>query len=193
MPDEKICPVVASYVRCSKEYLRESFPKDLGPLFGPALDAFDELEESPLALVKDYTTQKLRAFCCLHGLFVVLRTRLGGPVHKLPLTREGIQFLIKFCSETRDRVEVKLYVDQLSGGSPTTPLVQLETERLIALTDTIVEAGEYLRPRLATEGPLSGMGRLYAQGLANVLAPSDSFIRHGRDLLNVVYNRGDLG
>lgn len=188
----KLCPVVGSYIYHTRGFYGSQFTFDFG-IYTDVVTRLEELEENPLALVRDPATQKLRAFYCLHGLFVLLRTRLGGPSYRLPLTREGIQSLIQFCSEARDSAEVRLYAAQLGAKTATDELTKINTEVLIGLTNTIVEAAEYLRPRLASKGPLSKMGRLYVQGLISVRAPSDAFIKHLRELINVSnMNRGGL-
>jgi hypothetical protein len=191
MPDEKICPVAGSYLGCAIAHWM--FHPNASALYWDIVEALKELKEDPLTGLRDHATQRLRAFFCLHGLFVLLRTRLGGPYHKLPLTREGIQHLIEFCSQARDTAEVELYATQLSSQPIVADLMKMNTETLIALTDTIVEAGEYLRPRLANKKSMAGMGKLYVKGLLAVHAPADSFVTHGRQLIHVsVENRGDL-
>lgn len=192
MPEEKICPVVESYVRHTMRYW-QAVRSPILEIYGHSLEGIEELKDSPNALVCDLTTQKLRAFYCLHGLFALMRGKIGGPAQKLPLTREGIQSLIAFCRETRDATEVKLYVAQLTSAQGWTKLLSLEADTIIGLTDTIVDAAEYFRPRLSTEGPLSGMGRFYAQGLMAVKASPENFLQHGRELLNVsMMSGGDL-
>jgi len=193
MPEEKICPVVGAYIHAASDYWSHySSDSRAHELYAEVLEAFDDLKEDPLARISDPATQKLRAFYCLHGLFILLRARLGEPILVLPLTREGIQSLIKFCSKTRDATEVALYVEQLKG-SKIADLLKVTSDSLIGLSNAIVEAGEYLRPRLRTDGPLSGMGRFYVRGLIAVHEPSESFLRHARELINVSKaNRGVL-
>ena len=194
MPEEKLCPVVGSYIRSAKAYWR-TVEAPIREIYQVQLEGFDELKDNPNALIKDPTTQKLRAFYCLHGLFMLLRGRMKGLDQKLPLTREGIQSLIKFSKQARDSSEVQLYARQI-GGAPSSiiKMQAISTDTVIKLTDTIIEAAEYFRPRLVTEGPLASMGKYYAQGLEAIRASSDVFLQHGRELINVSkLNRGDLG
>ena len=192
MPD-KICPVVDAYLRHAREHWLSD--PNASALYWSAIEGLEELRESPLAQIQDPATQKLRGFFCLHGLFVLLRTRLGGPTHQLPLTREGINSLIDFCSKARDSEEVKIYVNELMPkGTGIADLEKWQSQLLIQLTDTIVRAGEYFRPRLRSDGPVGSMGRYYAYGLICVRAPADRFVTHARELLNVSnMNRGDIG
>jgi hypothetical protein len=187
MPEEKLCPVVDSYIRHARAYW-SGVEGSIRDVYQIQLETFDELRDNPGALIRDPATQKLRAFFCLHGLAVLLNTRLLGnkPQQKFPLTREGIQSLIQFCNSARDASEVKLYASQLSSTQQgTVKLLSIEKDTVVALTNIIIEAAEYFRPRLATEGPLAGMGRFYARGLMSVRAPSDRFIQYGRELINV--------
>ncbi len=191
MPEEKICPVVNAYLRYTKAYwhgvhdlVREAYDMQFEQLH--------ELRDNPNALIRDPMTRRLRAFYCLHSLFLLVRP-VDTLTKELPLTREGIQSLTKFCIEARDAAEVRLYANQISGATGTVQLRSLDVQRVVLLTDIIVDAAEYLRPRLATAGPLAGMGRFFAKGLKAAGASSDRFIQSGRELLNVTAsNRGDL-
>src|SRR5262245_60749177 len=182
MPEE-ICPVVDAYLRHSRAYWEGCDPS-IREVFAIDLAQLDDLRESPNAKIMDESTQKLRAFYCLHGLVVIMQVRLGLKDQRLPLTRAGIQSLIKFCREARDEAEVNLYVGQLVGKQGVSGLKDLESERLINVTNIVIEASTYFRPRLATSGPLLGMGKFLSKGLATIRAPMEKFIHEGRQLLN---------
>lgn len=191
MPDETICPVVAAYIRETHTHWNRV---GVTGLYDEVFDQLEELRSFAEMRLKDPSSQRVRAFHCLLRLFVLLSTRIGGPLQELPLTREGINKLIVFCSEARDREEVLIYTRELTPGSNLFDgMLRDSSMSLIGLTDTIVKAAEYLRPRLRNGATLSGMGRYLAVGLAGVKAPSDRFITHGRELINVSnVNKGEL-
>lgn len=185
--DADHCPVVQAYLRQARIHWKED-PTYASGLLDDVFDRFNELEEYATSQSLDAATQRVRAFFCLHRLFVLLSTRTGGPVRELPLTREGIQELIKFCSEVRDSEEVKLYVKQLGARTGDRGLSDMEesvSQSLIGITDTIMRAAEYLRPKLRNGASLGAMGKYLAEGLVRVRAPSDRFVLYGRNLIYV--------
>lgn len=194
MPTEGYCPVVRSYLLGAKAYWER---EGISGLHDEIFDQLEDLKNYALTQPHDLASQRVRAFFCLHRLFVLLSTRTGGPTRELPFTREGIQELIQFCSKIRDAEELELYVKQLDPNHHSRgdedKWEQLARESLFGITDVIVSSAEYLRPRLHNGKSLAGMGARFARGLGKVRAPSDRFIEHGRALISVsILNRGGL-
>lgn len=193
MPTEEYCPVVRSYLLGAKAHWER---EGISGLHDEIFDRLKELKAYALTQPSDLASQRVRAFFCLHRLFVLLSTRLGGPVYELPRTREGLQELIQFCSKIRDAEELTLYVKQLDPrhrSDDEDAWENLSRESLFGLTDVIVSSAVYLRPRLHNDKSLAGMGARFARGLAELRAPSDRFIEHGRALISVsILNRGGL-
>ena len=179
------CPVVRAFIHKAREHWQS---QRVSGMFDEIYDRLDELEERAKLRKSDEDTQRLRAFFCLHRLFVLLSTRTGGPTLELPTTREGIQELIAHCSTIQDDKLVELTVHQLTPAEQqrmTAPMYEDATRSLIGISETIIEAAEYLRPRLRNKQSMAGMGRFFATGLIRVRAPTDRFIEHGMTMLNV--------
>lgn len=195
MTDEQLCPIVGSYIRAVREHWGDS--EQWGPhrihaqLAGSAyqdfLDRLTELEEYALTLPWNMEVQRLRAFHCLHNLFLALRSRLAVPESRLPLTREGIQSLIEFCYKTRDDLEVNTYYIDLAKHDRvgTQALNRANVERVIKLTHTVIEVGEFLRPRLRNGESLGPIGKLYLQGFLAIYAPPEKLVKLCHDLIQV--------
>ncbi len=184
------CPIVQSYIDEAKEYFRSLDPAGSG-LYSVPSDKLDELTDLSLAQKSDESTQLLRGFYCLHGLYTILKGRPGYkdyPEHKLPLTREGVRKLHQECMDFKRETEVGLYVSQLIGKEDDATAQkrwELTKKTNVDLADVIITACEHLRPRIRRAGSLSRMGKLYVQGMKTISVPSDSVIAHGRALVNV--------
>lgn len=186
MPKGDLCPIVYSYVTCTKSLLSKALSSSTGP-YPDFLASLDALAEEPLAQVSDRTTQRLRGFHCLESLIYLLDI----PIRRLERTREGIQYVIDSCTQMRNSLEIKICVHQLSR-MPGTQIFVRKAEATIKLIDSTLEAARILRPRLRNDESLAAMGRLYVQGVSSSRRYSIDFVRRGRSLINVVSdNKGE--
>jgi hypothetical protein len=190
MPDEAPCPVVASFVRHAQHRLNSDA---ICALYGDVSDDLDKVFEYSKTQPKDEVTQRLRAFFCLNELFACLSVSLGGHRRSISLDREGISGLIEFCSEVRRAEEVKLYVMDLSRRKRGfDPLIKVEGGNRADLAHIIVNAAEYMRPRLRNKRSMAGMGMYFAKGLAREKVSLETFVTQATRLASVTSeDRGD--
>lgn len=184
--DDDPCPVVEEFIRCT----RLRFHNDpLRSLFVDVGYRLDELLYLSKSQPKDKSTQGVRAFYCLYSLFLLLSLK-GGKHYldakvSMPFNREGINKLIEFCSQARNSEEVKLYMLELTQNPGQLNDMERESSQsLIGLSDIIISAAEYMRPRLRNGQTMAGMGRYLAEGLACLKVPSAKYIEHGTNLVN---------
>lgn len=189
MPDEKPCPVVASYVA---QIRRHSHSVVLESLYQESDDGLDDVLEHSKLQPQDDVSERLRAFYCLRKLFLFLN-RGNGKVYEALLTREGINKVVEECAEARDDAKVAAIVAQLDPNR-TAPLdwSDRRSATTMELCGTVVLAARYLRPRLHNGKSMCGMGRYLALGLQGIKLPSDRQVELGRQLSNIsITNTGE--
>jgi hypothetical protein len=184
-----MCPVVSGYLRCLESKMgRDSFVYE---------GLVDELKlmtaDNPRAMPLNRSTEMFRAFYCLNAMQRHMLTHLSKGVGcpDFEYTWVGVTRYIEYL-RTLDRHYTTSRVindfDSRRADATKKSTLQLRSRRLRdseRRVELVIEAAEFLRPKLGNQDSVGKSGNYLAIGLLEVSAPGEHFRNCLSEMLNI--------